>query len=126
MRYAEEGKADSIRAFAPMAMGAFDMLGPEMDLDARYDYGRVASEADEFVVAAAQADTILRASPTHLLGLALAARVADRQGRVDDAERLWAAFLGARESEVKKALPEYQAHAGDIEAAVKLATNGAR
>ncbi len=121
MRYAEEGKPDSIRAFAPMAMGAFALLGPEMDLDARYDYGRVASEAEEFAVAAAQADTILRISPTHLLGLALAARVADRQARVDDAERYWKAFLSARDAELKRDLPEYQAHAGDIEAAVRVA-----
>jgi hypothetical protein len=124
MRYAEEGKRDSVEFFAPMALASFDLLGAELDLDARYDYGRVATEAGELGIAAAQADTILMASPTHLLGLSLAARAAERQGNSALAERSWKAFLAAKDSELARNLPEYQAHAADIEAGTRLAQGG--
>ncbi len=124
MRYAEEGKTDSLQVFAPMAMASFEMLGADFDLHARYDLGRVAIEAGELAVAAAQADTILTSSPTHLLGLALQARTAARQDDAAGVKRSWAAFLSAKEAELKKNLPEYQAHAGDIDAATRLARGG--
>ena len=122
MRYVEEGKKDSAQFFAPMALSSFEMLGSELDLDARYDYGRVASETGNFDIAAAQADTILKQAPTHLLGLALAARTATQRGDAAAAARSWKAFLAAKDSEMKKNLPEYQAHASDIEQATRLAS----
>jgi hypothetical protein len=121
MRYVEEGKIDSAQFFAPMAMSSFEALGSDLDLDARYDYGRVAQETGSVEIAAAQADTILRQSPTHLLGLALAARAAEQGGKTKAASALWARFVAAKDAEVQKALPEYQAHAGDIERAAALA-----
>lgn len=124
MRYTEEGKKDSAQFFAPMALASFEMLGPELDLDARYDYGRVATETGSFDVAAAQADTILQKSPNHLLGLALVARIATLNGDAAIASTSWKVFLGARDSELKKALPEYQLHAADIEQATRMAKGG--
>jgi hypothetical protein len=124
MRYAEEGKTDSASFFAPMAMASFELLGAELDLDARYDYGRVASETGNFDVALAQADTILKKSPGHLLGLALVARTATKKGDAKAAAAAWKLFLAAKESELKKNLPEYQEHAADIENATKLARGG--
>lgn len=121
MRYAEEGKKDSLAFFAPMAMQTFQQLGADLDLDARYDYGRVAAETGSLDVAAAEADTILAASPTHLLGLALRARTALKRGDAKTAKAAWVAFLAAKESELKKSLPEYQAHANDITTATGLA-----
>ena len=121
MRYTEEGKKDSAQFFAPMALASFEMLGAELDIDARYDYGRVATETGAFDVAAAQADTILQKSPNHLLGLALVARIATLNGDAAIASKSWKVFLGARDSELKKALPEYQLHAADIEQATRLA-----
>lgn len=124
MRYVEEGKRDSLQFFAPMAMGSFELLGTDMDVDARYDYGRVASEVGELELAAAQADTILQQAPTHLLGLSLAARVATLRGNSALATRMWQQFLSVRESELKKNLPEVQAHATDIELATTIAKGG--
>lgn len=121
MRYAEQGKRDSVEFFAPMAMASFEMLGSEMDLDARYDFGRVAAESGALDVAAAQADTILMSAPTHLLGLALSASTADRQGNAEVATRAWQQFLASKASELAKNLPEYQAHAPDIDAATRIA-----
>lgn len=124
MRYAEQGKMDSLQTFAPMAMASFEMLGAELDLDARYDYGRVATETGNLDVAVAQADTILRSSPTHLLGLSLAARAADKQGNAALAAKTWKAFMAAKDAELKKNLTEYQAHAADIESATAMAKGG--
>ncbi len=121
MRYTEEGKKDSAQFFAPMAMASFEMLGSELDLDARYDYGRVAVETGAFEVAAAQADTMLRKSPNHLLALALVARIATLKGDASIASSSWKVFLAARDSELKKLLPEYQLHLADIEQATRLA-----
>jgi len=124
MRYVEEGKKDSAQFFAPMAMGSFEALAGEMDVDARYDYGRVASETGNFAVAIAQADTILTAAPTHLLGLSLAARTATLQGKPADADKVWKKFLAAKNAELQKKLPEYEMHAADIERATRLAGGG--
>ena len=124
MRYSEQGKKDSAAFFAPMAMASFEMLGADLDLDARYDYGRVASETDHLDVAAAQADTILLKSPNHLLGLALRARTAESRGDKTTASKTWKAFTAAKDAELAKKLPEYEWHAADIESATKLAAGG--
>lgn len=124
MRYSEQGKKDSAAFFAPMAMASFEMLGVELDLDARYDYGRVAAETDHLDVAAAQADTILLKSPNHLLGLALKARTATSRGDNSTASKTWKLFAAAKDAELAKKLPEYELHRSDIESATKLAAGG--
>lgn len=121
MRYVEQGKPDSIQFFAPMALGSFEALGADLDLDARYDYGRVAMEVGSPEIAAAQADTILRQAPTHLLGLALAGRMADLKGDKGAAAKLWTRFRDAKDAELAKKLPEYEAHATDIARAAERA-----
>ncbi len=124
MRYAEEGKRDSLQVFAPMAIASFEMLGSDLDLHARYDLGRVAMEAGELSVATAQADTILQSAPTHLLGLVLRARTAGLQENSALATTAWSSFLTALDAELQKNLEEYQAHAADIESAKSLARGG--
>lgn len=124
MRYAEEGKVDSVRIFAPMAMASIEMLGPELDAHARYDLARVAIEAGEVAIAAAQADTILGRAKTHLLGISLRARIAASQQNGAAEKAAWAEFMSVRDAELAKNLPEYQAHAADIEAATRQARGG--
>jgi len=70
-----QGKNDSVMFFAPMAISAYEMLSP-LNADQRYDMGRIAEVAGALSLAKAQADTILRSSPNHLLGLILASRIA--------------------------------------------------
>ncbi|HSA57778.1 MAG TPA: hypothetical protein VLE53_18835 [Gemmatimonadaceae bacterium] len=120
MRMDGEGKRDSVAFFAPMALGAYESLG-ELDLDLRYDYGRVAEVSGNLDLAAAQADTILRQAPDHLLGLVLAMRVAERRG--DEARRRQFAdrLLSVEAAERKKDLDEYRLHQGDLEAAIAAA-----
>lgn len=118
MRLHAEGKADSVAFFAAnMAIPAFQMLDT-LDADARYDLGRIAEVSGALPLARAQADTILRDSPTHLLGLILSARVAGASG--DERARLGfeRRLLEAEQSELRRNLPEYQMHSADIQTAV--------
>jgi zinc-ribbon domain len=120
MRYAEQGKTDSVQFFAPMAIQAFEMLGT-FTPDQRYDLGRIAEVAGDPVIAAAQADTILKASPTHLLGLTLAASAALMQKDNTKANDYLRRLAAAAPAERAKRLPEYDVHANDIDAALAQA-----
>jgi hypothetical protein len=113
MRLSSEGKTDSIRFFAPMALSVYQSLGP-LDADLRYDYGRVAEAAGAVEVARAQADTILRADSTHLLGLVLGVRAAQLRGDTVAVRTYSRRLIAAEPSESAKQLPEYQRHQGDI------------
>jgi hypothetical protein len=109
----ERGQADTVQLFAPMAISAYQMIGT-LDLDQRYDLGRIAAVSGDETVARAQADTILAEQPTHLLGLLLAANAA-RLRKDDAAERGYRAKLAAAApAERAKKLPEYITHENDI------------
>jgi hypothetical protein len=120
MRLDEEGKRDSVQLFAAMAIPTFQALQP-LDAHLRYDLGRVAAAAGELVLAQAQADTILQGRPQHLLGLILAAQIADRRADTLRARRLRNRLLAAEAAERGLALEEYRLHAADIDAAVSAA-----
>lgn len=120
MSYYERGVTDSVGFFADMGIRAYQML-PSLDADARYDMGRIAEVAGDAALARAQSDTILRESPTHLLGLTLGARAArlakdDRTARTYDRR-----LIAAEPAERRKQLPEYERHAADIEEALRTA-----
>jgi hypothetical protein len=120
MGYAERGRADSVRIFAPMALAAYEMLGTP-NLDQRYDMGRIAEVSGDAEVAAAQADTILREKPDHLLGLVLAAAAARQQQNEPKAREYFRRLTAAAPAERASKLPEYEAHANDITAALAAA-----
>ena len=122
MQLSSEGKQDSVAFFAPMALSAYEMLG-DMDADLRYDYGRIAEVSGNLAIAQAEADTLLRDSPNHLLGLILASRVAGLKGDGATQQALEKRLLASEASEKKKGLPEYELHANDIEAAVVQAAS---
>jgi hypothetical protein len=117
MTYYEAGKTDSVQMFAPMAVQAYQML-PQMDPLRRYDLGRVAEITGVLPLAKAQADTLLRENDKHLLGLILAARVAelekDEPGRAAFTQRL----VTAAPAELAADRPEYQLHRNDINIAL--------
>ncbi|HSQ30780.1 MAG TPA: hypothetical protein VLN49_13070 [Gemmatimonadaceae bacterium] len=118
MRLHEERKADSVAFFAPMALGSYAEI-QNMDQDSRYDMARVAMIAGELAVARAQADTILRRDPTHLLGLLLSADLARSNDDEAAAKKSEAAFVAAAARERARKLPEYQAHAVEIDDALR-------
>jgi len=114
----ERGRADSVQLFAPMAITAYQQLGP-LDLDQRYDMGRIAAISGDEALARAEADTILAKHPNHLLGLILAANAAHL--RKDSAgERAYRdKFIAAVPAERAKQLPEYITHENDIAIALE-------
>jgi hypothetical protein len=120
MRYGEEGKQDSARFFAPMAIQAYEMLGA-LDAHNRYDIGMIAIVSGDAVVAGAEADTILRANRTHLLGLILGMKAAglrnDAAARASFEQR----FIAAAGTERAKNVKEYVDHKPDIDAALRQA-----
>ena len=119
MRLSSEGKTDSAAFFGPMALGALEAL--PLDAHRRYDIGVVSLVMGESAAAAAQSDTILRQRPTHLLGLALAARAADARGNAPGAKEFRRRLLAAESRERAAGLAEYTDHDADIRTAVDLA-----
>jgi hypothetical protein len=117
MGAAERGRVDSVRFFMPMALQAYEALGT-LTIDQRYDLGRLAEVAGDATVAGAQADTILRAQPQHLLGLLLAARAARLRGDESSARQQLARLARVATAEKQKQLPEYLLHQNDIDLAI--------
>jgi hypothetical protein len=117
MGAAERGRVDSVRFFMPMALQAYESLG-NLTVDQRYDLGRLAEVAGDPAIARAQADTILRGQPQHLLGLLLAARAARLRGDETDARRHLATIARVATAERRKQLPEYLLHQNDIDLAI--------
>lgn len=120
----EAGLTDSVRYMAQtMAIPAFQMHD-SLDLDLRYDLGRIAEVSGELQIAGAQADTILRIQPTHLLGLVLSANLARRAGDAAALKSLNSRLLGAEKSELAQNRREYLIHREDIERALSAARGG--
>jgi hypothetical protein len=120
-----QGKTDSVLFFAPMAISAYQMISP-LNLDQRYDLGRIAEVAGAIPLAKAQADTILKENPNHLLGLILAARVASLSGDAAAKKQYETKFLQIEKTEIARNLPEYDRHRNDITAALAAARNPAQ
>jgi double zinc ribbon protein len=121
MSYSEQGKMDSARFFAPMAVQAYQMIGPP-DAHGRYDIGEIYAAVGDAASAKAEADTILSTQPNQLLGLALAARAADLSGDAAGAKRLRRRLAAAAPAERAKGLKEYEEHARDIDEAIRKAS----
>lgn len=117
MGAAERGRVDSVRFFMPMAMQAYEALGA-LSIDQRYDLGRLAEVAGDARLASAQADTILRQQPQHLLGLLLGARAARLRGDEPSARQHLGRLARAERAERQKQLPEYLLHQNDINLAL--------
>jgi hypothetical protein len=118
MRFGEEGKIDSLKFFAPMAVQAYDMIGPPT-IHTRYDVGMIGIVSGDITLARAEADTILATNKTNLLGLVLAMKAAglrqDSHARSEYLRRL----VAAAPAERAKNLKEYDEHKADIDAALK-------
>jgi hypothetical protein len=113
----EAGRQDAVRSFLPMAVAAYQMLD-SLNLDQRYDLGRLGEVGGDTALARAQADTILAKRPTHLLGLILGARIARMEGNDARARALDARLAGAAPAERNAGLPEYLLHKNDIDSAL--------
>ena len=117
MAYSEQGKLDSARFFAPMAIQAYQMIGP-LDAHARYDIGTISAAVGETAIARQEADSILASQPNNLLGLTLAVRTATMAGDANAASKFRQRLIVAAPAERAKNLKEYTEHSGDIDRAL--------
>jgi hypothetical protein len=109
MILAEAGKSDSVRFFLPMALGAYNQL-PALDADARYHIGLLQLAGGDTEAALAQADTIQRATPTHLFIYVLRAHAHQQRGSPQQERRAYADFLRNEPAEMAQNRPEYADH----------------
>lgn len=120
MRLSEQGKTDSVQFFAPMAMTSYGMLAP-LDADKRFHLGLIAlaTRYPEMVrVAQAEADTILAADASNLLGLALAIRAARAANDRATLAQLERRIRAAAPGQLRRNAPEYQQHRPVIDDAI--------
>jgi hypothetical protein len=120
MLLASQGKVDSVQFFAPMALTAYQMLSP-LNADQRYDMGRIGEVAGALGLAKAQADSILRENPNHLLGLILEARLATLAGDTTQLHHYERRLIAAEKTEAAKKREEYLRHQDDITNALRQA-----
>ena len=106
--------------FLPMALQAYaDVAAAEpLSADQRYHLGLLHEVSGAGAAAAAQADTILRDDPTHLLGLALAARAAALRKDAAAQRAFQQKLVAAEAEEMAKTRPEYEAHRADLSQAI--------
>ena len=120
MLLASQGKVDSVQFFAPMAITAYQMLSP-LNIDQRYDMGRVGEVAGALPLAQAQADSILREEPSHLLGLILQLRLATLARDTTLLRSYERKLIAAEKVELAKQRDEYTRHRDDIISALEQA-----
>src|SRR5256714_5777718 len=113
MLLASQGKIDSVQFFAPMALTAYQMLSP-LNADQRYDMGRIGEVAGALPLARAQADSILRENPHHLLGLILEARLSVLAGDTTQLRSYERRLIAAQKAELASKREEYLRHQDDI------------
>lgn len=113
---AAAGDSSTVAAFAPMALAAYGML-PASTAGLRYRAAMLSANAGDYPAALILADSIIAATPNHLLGLLVRGDVARRQG---DSARLSAArqaFSAAYATEIARTdRPEYEEFRTAIEA----------
>jgi len=119
-RYTDQGKMDSVRFFAPMAIQAYQMIGAPT-AQTRYGIGDIAAAVGEAPLARLEADSILAAQPKHLLGLVLAIRAATIAGDSVAAASFQRRLVAAAPSERARGLAEYTEHGRDIDEALRKA-----
>ena len=120
MLLASQGKLDSVQFFAPMAVQAYLQLAP-LNVDQRYDLGRISEVVGALPLAQAQADSILREEPNHLLGLILQARLASIAGDSARLRTFERRLVAAERSEIARKREEYVRHQDDITNALQQA-----
>ena len=119
----QAGNEANVRAFMPMALAAYEMLAP-LNLDQHYDVGRIAIVGGDTSLARAEADTILSARPTHLLGLILGAQAARLAGEEAQALQFDSRLRSVAPRERSAGLAEYLLHKNDIDSAMATAGKG--
>ncbi|MBP6670346.1 MAG: zinc ribbon domain-containing protein [Gemmatimonadales bacterium] len=120
MRSAEQGDANTVTSFAPMALQAYGMLDT-VDADARYHAALIMLHTSDVDGARALADTILKQQPGHLFGYVIKGTIARFQSDQAGLKKSYADFLAHYDTESKQARPEYSEHPRALEEFLKAA-----
>lgn len=123
-RASEAGDSQQVQFFGPMAIQAYAAVAP-LDVDAHLHIGMIDIALGNLPGATAEADTIVRASRTHLFGPLLKARVAQLNGNAAALQAAYRTFLANYDAERRKSLPEYEQHA-NILSELKTTAESAR
>lgn len=115
MRAHEQGDMQQVTFFAPMALQTYGLL-EELDADARYHIGLIATIAGDLNAALAQVDTLRAEYPGHLMAAMIAGRVAQMQQDPDGQQRAYEAFMANVDAELAAQRPEYEAHQRVVDA----------
>jgi hypothetical protein len=118
MKAAETGDAGTVERFAPMALGAYEML-EDVDSDARYHAALIRLHTGDVDGAGALADTILKKQPGHLFGILVRGTIARFKQDQKGLKQSYADFLAHYDAETKANRPEYQAHPRALEQFLK-------
>ena len=102
----EQGNADEVAQFAPMAVAAFDQL-ENLDLDALYHIGMIQAVAGDAEGALDAAERMKAIVPGHLLASVLEHRVAVDQNDQEGAARAIEHFEANYDEEIEIGRPEY-------------------
>jgi len=128
MREEDGGDTERAKFFANMAVQAYASVpAEEIDLDAHFHLGLLELLQENLAGAATESELILSVRRNHLLGLALAARVAEAGGDPAARAAVYEQFLSALAAERSAGLPEYDMHGSliDSEAVVAREVTGA-
>lgn len=113
-RASSAGDSGQVTFFGPMAIQAYSQVTP-LDADARLHIGLIQLALGNTAAAAAEADSITRASSTHLFGPLLRLRVAEATGDAAGARRATQQFQASYDAERRKGLAEYNDHRSLLE-----------
>lgn len=115
MTASENGNAQEVTFFAPMALQAYGMLG-KLDPDARYHVGLIEAATGNEAGAAAQADTLDKESPRHLFAPLLRWEAANKRTDTAAMRRTYRQFLDNYDKEIASGKVEYTDHKTRLEA----------
>ena len=112
---AYEGK-DTAQAeqFGPMALEAYKLV-ETLDSDAQYHIGLINFVLGNTDEVRKQVEILRKASPEHLLAAVLEIKVAKQAGDEKAASETLARAAAAYDAEMKRGLPEYEAHRVTVE-----------
>ena len=109
MLAAEKGDSQTVAQFAPMALGAYELLDT-VNADARYHSAMIHLTLGDFPGALALADTIQAGAPGHLFADIVRGETADRTNDTALLSRSYRDFLEHYDREVKAGRVEYEEH----------------
>ncbi len=110
MENVSTGDSAQARAFAPMALAAYDRV-TDIDLDGLYHVAVLQLVNGEPEASLETTERIREEAPDHLFALYTAAQAHELLGDGAEAARMYEHFLASYEAEVQLERPEYSDHA---------------